>query len=859
VNPEVANNSRDLSASNRDLSASNPNLYKYVGYQRDEVYRFGIVFTDNKGRTSFVKWIADIRFPEYDLISGTTSGGECKAINMGINFTFNDAFRSYLRANNIVSYQIVRCSRDNDGTVIDAGYIVPLRKLVNIFDREAEGPEYFESGSLFFNSFDYAVWSDKFSSTYLDNTVKYAANPLGYDVSRLIISDSKYFEYITPTSNYNLNDLIADRIDIDQSLAKSWVKHRIEYEEEVNGVNNGTIIKIVPGRNDRVFDISLRTTINEEINFTATEDIDHKISLGGNKSLTPKVIEFYKGTTDLDSWSGIKYTDHKWSMKGSCKILKLENNPSLVNNNYGAYCLRRSVVYPYGGYTHAARTNSKYIACSEQIQITTDTVDVYGGDTFITFFEQLRGFGVKDNQYKNVNIVHAALESKMNFAYNDTNRFSYYDANNPVTGIPFEDNYLYYNIKEHKGAYSVKDGQIFEQLEDFYSYNSAYIPSIKKYFFPKPLDFAKESNYPTRVYRSNKKFNSEISDSWSEFKFNNFIDLDNTYGELTKLILHNEQLTAIQPKALGIISVEPREIMPSTQGEALNIATGGILDRYDYLTTKTGSAFQQSILSTMNGLYYYDGINKKICKLSEGIEYISDTKGIQSSIGKANITKFNTLYHPIYKEVWFNYTDTTNKNFTYNEYLQAFISRNEILGEFWFNLGGSIYFLNNALYLNGGIEANIGTIQLLDQNNRSKYKLSYATKGTEEDYSINIELVSSNSSLTLIINPNNVLVNRFDILELTIDSTEDLPITDLTIDNSYMTSGKIALNDDNLKRRFRTYRFNQMRGVTEADGAEPRFLDTYLKIKLNFKTTDELIKFYDLITTYEPLKLNAVN
>ena len=36
---------------------------KYLGYARDEVYRFGIVFFDEKGRSSFVKWIGDIRMP----------------------------------------------------------------------------------------------------------------------------------------------------------------------------------------------------------------------------------------------------------------------------------------------------------------------------------------------------------------------------------------------------------------------------------------------------------------------------------------------------------------------------------------------------------------------------------------------------------------------------------------------------------------------------------------------------------------------------------------------------------------------------------------------------------------------------
>lgn len=41
---------------------------KYLGYARDEVYRFGIVFFDEKGRSSFVKWIGDIRMPSISTV-----------------------------------------------------------------------------------------------------------------------------------------------------------------------------------------------------------------------------------------------------------------------------------------------------------------------------------------------------------------------------------------------------------------------------------------------------------------------------------------------------------------------------------------------------------------------------------------------------------------------------------------------------------------------------------------------------------------------------------------------------------------------------------------------------------------------
>jgi len=38
---------------------------KYKGYQRDEIYRFGIVLYDMQGNPGFVNWVGDIRFPRF--------------------------------------------------------------------------------------------------------------------------------------------------------------------------------------------------------------------------------------------------------------------------------------------------------------------------------------------------------------------------------------------------------------------------------------------------------------------------------------------------------------------------------------------------------------------------------------------------------------------------------------------------------------------------------------------------------------------------------------------------------------------------------------------------------------------------
>lgn len=89
----------------------------YNGYTRDEIYRFGIVFYNDKGQASPVHWIADIRMPD-------SKGDKCKSTFfstsykitgnvLGINFTVRNI------PEGVVRYEIVRCNRtDQDKTVV---------------------------------------------------------------------------------------------------------------------------------------------------------------------------------------------------------------------------------------------------------------------------------------------------------------------------------------------------------------------------------------------------------------------------------------------------------------------------------------------------------------------------------------------------------------------------------------------------------------------------------------------------------------------------------------------------------------------------------------------------------------------
>lgn len=118
-----------------NMDYSNPFIStNYVSYQRDEIYRFGIVFYNIKGKQSPVHWIGDIRMPsgaikrfcpfyagdpnDSNYTSDTLIGRP-----LGIRFTINNI------PSNVYGYEIVRCNRaSSDKTVITQGIITNLYK-----------------------------------------------------------------------------------------------------------------------------------------------------------------------------------------------------------------------------------------------------------------------------------------------------------------------------------------------------------------------------------------------------------------------------------------------------------------------------------------------------------------------------------------------------------------------------------------------------------------------------------------------------------------------------------------------------------------------------------------------------------
>lgn len=83
----------------------------------------------------------------------------------------------------------------------------------------------------------------------------------------------------------------------------------------------------------------------------------------------------------------------------------------------------------------------------------------------------------------------------------------------------------------------------YVQSDPAYSYNSAYsnVSGSKKYI-SKSLYSVDNALTENRIVNSDVKTNSEIIDSWSKFKYANYLDVDSQYGPITNLKVNNNQL-----------------------------------------------------------------------------------------------------------------------------------------------------------------------------------------------------------------------------------------------------------------------------------------------------------------------------
>lgn len=371
----------------------------------------------------------------------------------------------------------------------------------------------------------------------------------------------------------------------------------------------------------------------------------------------------------------------------------------------------RRITTPYGGETYASRQYSTYTSIGaisnisdtiypEYKQADTVVLDTFYGDTYIGIFDHMR--------------CHASYSPVMNdVAYNERTAL--------LIRIPVETSF---NLALTHGPEITKGGNFnaqikasdvygkYIQTDNLYLYNSAYsaISNATVHVPKNELDEFNNTN-DVRIRFSEEKLDNELQDSWAMFKINNYLDLENKYGELTNLKLFKNQLLAFQQNAIAWLSVNERTVVNDDNVSGLVLGTGGVLDRYDYITTNYGIGPNNptSLVDTESALYWYDVYRNELLMYSGQVIPLSKKKQIQSYL---NANENSIKQSPIIfqnketNEVYFNMFNTElKKTIVYSEQIDAFstfipsdfISGNVINGKLWITKDDSNINLNSDL------------------------------------------------------------------------------------------------------------------------------------------------------------------
>lgn len=719
----------------------------FLGYQRDEIYRFGIIFYNNKNIPSPVHWIGDIRMPstigvtdissyEYPFHTGKYSNTYGKNVEQ-LAYALGIEFDVKTMPKDALSWEIVRCDRtESDRTIVSQGIISSLLdfgKMENpgghhnndaysFGDNDVRPMPLFNLGSEFHTKF--WIWNDasnldenaslnKYPRT--ENYLEFVSPEVCVAKEQVLSSiQNAYLKCLYKVATYN------DKYPLLEEYKDGTYIQQLGYKQ----ANVDVVYDEGTEYNDKWFGGIAFNKDKTQLyfhggsgpGFTPDQYKDQqdsprywyeKQALYKYYNIQADVVNTYYGIDDAIIGQILPYQNNINDAKNHAQAIgnKMYTNTSIAGftqyGNHGTNCVIRTTdnftlntgtngnlsqvfnylnstyitnikrqIIPYNGNTYISRQNSIYITCGTAKQASEPTSVYFGGDTYLNIFDYLntascqKSNDVKDQKALRMNTVcYIPLESIVN-----TNMFS--SDSYHTTAYGNSGNNLIQNEP-------IVLGNGYAQEKPLYEYNPVYsaVNGAKQYV-PKSIYSIDDLLSQCRIVVSEAKTNNEVTNSWTKFKFANYIDVDSQYGQITNLKAFNNKLFYWQDNAVGIASVNERSLITDNNMAELTLGTGGILARFDYVATLNGSSIvnDKSITNSATTIYWYDFDKNEICALGQGVVPLSKTKGVQSYLNtlpkqaKNNAVGF---YDKKYNEVWFRIYD---KSLIYNEQLQAFTS-----------------------------------------------------------------------------------------------------------------------------------------------------------------------------------------
>ena len=501
-------------------------------------------------------------------------------------------------------------------------------------------------------------------------------------------------------------------------------------------------------------------------------------------------------------------------------------NPSDFND-YGLMMeLYRIVENQYGGDTYNARQLNRTIPYSNLVPITENTTTVHVGDTFIQKFNFLKTFNFGANTNIQVaEIVSIPVETSINLD-------------------------LRWDILKNRGNNFDADELTSYGFNRAYDQQNNTIRGV-----PKPFNFTEINEFPVNIIPSKLKIAGELIDSFTDFLVNDIKTLDGRYGEIAGVGEHSDNVFAFQRNAVAYLAINPRVQLQTNDAIPIELGSGGIIERYQYLTTNSGTLNKWSIVKTNNGLMYVDLLNKSINFIGADNNKMSTVNGLYNKLFTYIDTHYDDLvidnpvvnkgiiahYDNLKEETYFTFLTGSPFTVSYNGLAQGFVSLYD-------------FFPNHYMTVNGKMLTTNDNISIWEHNTPdSLYNTFYGDYFPSHITVITNQYPDINKIYDNIHFNSEFYTNEVDLSNITFNK--------LLIENEYQTSGKITI-DTTLyktmsKRRFRKWNFI----LPRQQNSRNRINSPWVAITLEFdkselpaplNTQDIRLVLHDLLVSFTP-------
>jgi hypothetical protein len=693
--------------------------YQNAGYQRNEVYRYGIQFFDKFGTALFVNWVIDYRmnrlwgstiyssgmldlkFPEFTLknlntldsniysfrivrVETTPEDRMIKSQGLLNSSIFSYSGRSDASKRNtyMANYMLRTYKEDatsEPGTIYDRDFYTTS----NLYYHELNAGSGQYSNKIAFLRFfsPETIYAQNLLTITEDDSIEVVAGiHANINLYYKEASNTDSYTNLSPWTNlyYNLLPNASNNVkyiynNSDEAGIErfGWIMH-----QRATYIVNGSLAS-----GDVIFrdidEVAVMERNSSETTLGGTNKHINNFSLIGNLDLTDNLTQI--------PFIGAAPYSYLLSLDGAELSDTIDTYPEVVNDGETAerfYLLTDiwndvTTLEAYGGKGYQNRLKNKYIPCSEVQVIGTNTtisnVRAYQGDCFTQLFKFVL------NDY--IDFEGNNMDPEF-FSHDDYDGlgFSKPGASGDTPGF-FRTNKCYVEIPvQSRINLRLADENLV--LEDHLKFESSYaiMPNYNPVYHrqnnylkgvPKPFTFNASTQDTTLTRYSDVNIAGSFQNGHTTFQVVNQANVDLRFGAITSFHVMNETLFVVQQRGVGYWSISPSAVTSTSAGNT-SLGKGDVLHNYVIVSNTYGSNYNFGAIVGEKGLYVLDLYKKKFLRVLQGEQGLSDFKGIHALLldlpkditdsiyanGTGVSLSYDTLTYNVYINILYDGTDS---------------------------------------------------------------------------------------------------------------------------------------------------------------------------------------------------------